>query len=220
MLTLTRYEEHLPVSVLFPPHDVVNPLARVISEAGLNQFHCAETEKYPHVTFFLNGGREEPFPGEERVMIQSPMVPTYDLQPEMSAVQVADATIAAIASERFAFLVVNFANCDMVGHTGNFAATVTAVETADTQLGRVIAALEAVDGIALVIADHGNAEEMIDRVTGGPMTAHTTNPVPCLLIGAGPVHLREGSVLSTVAPTILMLLGLPVPVDMTTAPLI
>ena len=103
MLTLTRYEEHLPVSVLFPPHDVVNPLARVISDAGLNQFHCAETEKYPHVTFFLNGGREEPFPGEERVMIQSPMVPTYDLQPEMSAVQVADATIAAIARNGLRF---------------------------------------------------------------------------------------------------------------------
>jgi 2,3-bisphosphoglycerate-independent phosphoglycerate mutase len=218
--TLTRYEEGLPVEVVFPPHDVVNPLARVISEAGRTQFHCAETEKYPHVTFFLNGGREEPFPGEERVMVPSPKVATYDLQPEMSAKEVADATIRAIQSGQFDFVVVNFANCDMVGHTGDFAATVRAVETVDTQLGRVLDALEGMNGVALVIADHGNAEEMIDRSTGGPMTAHTTNPVPCILVGADNVNLSQEGVLSAIAPTVLDLMDIPIPQDMTTPSLV
>jgi 2,3-bisphosphoglycerate-independent phosphoglycerate mutase len=216
VITMTRYEVGLPVEVLFEPHDVVNPLARVIADAGLAQFHCAETEKYPHVTFFINGGREEPFPGEDRTMIPSPKVATYDVQPEMSAIPVADATIAAITSGKYAFIIVNFANADMVGHTGSIPAVIKAVETVDSQLGRVLAALESVGGAALVIADHGNAEEMIDPATGGPMTAHTTNPVPCVLVGNGQVRLREGAVLSAVAPTILQLLGLPVPPDMTT----
>jgi 2,3-bisphosphoglycerate-independent phosphoglycerate mutase len=220
VLTMTRYEEGLPVRVLFEPHDVVNPLARVISDAGLRQFHCAETEKYPHVTFFVNGGREDPFPGEERTMIPSPKVATYDLQPEMSAIPVADATIAAISSGAYAFVIVNFANCDMVGHTGDFDATVTAVETVDTQLGRVLETVERSGGTALVIADHGNAEEMIDEATGGPMTAHTTNPVPCVLVGCPNVQLREGSVLSAVAPTLLKLLGIDLPPEMTTRSLI
>jgi 2,3-bisphosphoglycerate-independent phosphoglycerate mutase len=220
VLTMTRYEKGLPVSVLFEPHDVVNPLARVISDAGLRQFHCAETEKYPHVTFFVNGGREEPFTGEERTMIPSPKVATYDLQPEMSAIPVADATIAAINSQTYAFVIVNFANCDMVGHTGDFDATVTAVETVDTQLGRVLVAIEKSGGTALVIADHGNAEIMIDEATGGPMTAHTTNPVPCVLVGCPNVQLRNGSVLSAVAPTLLKLLGIDLPPEMTTPSLI
>ena len=215
VITMTRYEEGLPVDVLFESHDVVTPLAKVISDAGLAQFHCAETEKYPHVTFFINGGREEPFPGEDRTMIPSPKVATYDLQPEMSAIPVADATVAAIKSCKYAFVVVNFANPDMVGHTGNIPAVIKAVETADAQLAKVLDALMAVGGAALVIADHGNAEEEIDPETGGPMTAHTTNPVPCVLVGAGQVKLRDGAILSSVAPTILELLGLPTPAEMT-----
>lgn len=216
VITMTRYEVGLPVQVLFEPQDVVNPLARVISDAGLTQFHCAETEKYPHVTFFLNGGREKPFPGEDRTMIPSPKVATYDLQPEMSAAQVADVTIAALDTGKYAFVVVNFANCDMVGHTGDIPATIKAVETVDMQLGRVLEAVARASGIALVIADHGNAEQMIDEATGGPMTAHTTNPVPCVLVGCPNQQLRDGAVLSTVAPTILSMLGLDVPPEMTT----
>jgi 2,3-bisphosphoglycerate-independent phosphoglycerate mutase len=220
VITMTRYEEGLPVDVLFEPHDIVTPLAKVISDAGLAQFHCAETEKYPHVTFFINGGREEPFPGEVRKMIPSPRVATYDLQPEMSAIPVADATVEAIQSGKYDFIVVNFANPDMVGHTGNIPAVIKAVETVDAQLARVLAALQKVGGVALVIADHGNAEEEIDAATGGPMTAHTTNPVPCVLVGDGQVTLRNGAVLSSVAPTILHLLGLPIPPDMTTPSLL
>jgi 2,3-bisphosphoglycerate-independent phosphoglycerate mutase len=220
VITLTRYDADLPVETIFEPHDVVNPLAKVISDQGLRQFHCAETEKYPHVTFFLNGGREDPFPGEERILIPSPRVATYDLQPEMSAAPVADATIAAIASGNYAFVIVNFANCDMVGHTGAFEAAVAAVDTVDAQLGRVLAAVAAVSGVAIVIADHGNAEEMIDRRTGGPMTAHTTNPVPCVIVGAGSQRLAGDGVLSAIAPTVLQLMQLPVPDDMTTPSLL
>jgi 2,3-bisphosphoglycerate-independent phosphoglycerate mutase len=219
IVTMTRYEEGLPVEVAFPPKDVEYPVARVVSEAGLKQFHSAETEKYPHVTFFFNGGREEPFPGEERALVPSPKVATYDLQPEMSAPGVTDAVVGAIESGRFDFIIVNFANCDMVGHTGVFEAAVKAVETADTSLGRILTAIEAAGGVALVTADHGNAEEMIDRASGGPMTAHTTNPVPLILFAPEDetlrhVSLREGAVLSAVAPTILDLLGVKAPETM------
>jgi 2,3-bisphosphoglycerate-independent phosphoglycerate mutase len=219
IVTMTRYEEGLPVEVAFAPKDVENPVARVVSEAGLKQFHAAETEKYPHVTFFFNGGREEPFPGEERALVPSPKVATYDLQPEMSAPGVTDAVVAAIKSGRFDFIIVNFANCDMVGHTGVFEAAVKAVETADASLGRVLAATEAAGGVALVTADHGNAEEMIDPATGGPMTAHTTNPVSIVLVAPSDdalrhASLRQGAVLSSVAPTILDLLGIPAPETM------
>jgi 2,3-bisphosphoglycerate-independent phosphoglycerate mutase len=211
--------------VAFEPHDVVNPVARVVSEAGLAQFHCAETEKYAHVTFFFNGGREDPFPGEERCLIPSPKVPTYDLQPEMSAPGVADAVVEALATGRDGFVIVNFANCDMVGHTGVFSAAVKAVETVDACLGRVLEAVAAANGIAIVTADHGNAEEMIDRDTGGPMTAHTTNPVPVILVT--PEHhplrhaqLQNGGILSGVAPTLLQLMGIAVPPEMTTPSLL
>jgi 2,3-bisphosphoglycerate-independent phosphoglycerate mutase len=222
--TMTRYEVGLPVSIAFEPHDVVYPVARVVSEAGLTQFHCAETEKYAHVTFFFNGGREAPFPGEERRLIPSPKVATYDLQPEMSAKGVADAVVEALSSGGYDFVIVNFANCDMVGHTGVFSAAVAAVDTADACLSRILAAVLAVGGVALVTADHGNAEEMIDRETGGPMTAHTTNPVPVVLVTPDDhplrhVPLRADGVLSAVAPTVLQLLGLSVPEDMTTPPL-
>lgn len=225
IVTMTRYEEGLPVEVAFAPKDVEYPVARVISEAGLRQFHAAETEKYPHVTFFFNGGREEPFPGEERSLVPSPKVATYDLQPEMSAPGVTDAVVNAIKSGTFDFIIVNFANCDMVGHTGVFEAAVKAVETADASLGRVLSAIEAAGGVAIVTADHGNAEEMIDPSTGGPMTAHTTNPVPCILFAPKDeslrrVSLREGAVLSSVAPTVLDLLGVKAPDAMDQASLI
>jgi len=223
--TMTRYEVGLPVNVAFEPHDVERPLARVISDAGLAQFHCAETEKYAHVTFFLNGGREEPFPGEERVLVPSPKVATYDLQPEMSASGVTDAVLSAVSSGKFDFVIVNFANCDMVGHSGVFSAAVTAVETVDACLGRIVEAALRTDGALLITADHGNAEEMIDRVSSGPMTAHTTNPVPVLL--ATPESdslrnsvLRSGAILCSIAPTVLELLGLEAPGAMTEPSLI
>ncbi len=222
--TMTQYDRTLPVRVAFPPHDVTEPIAKVISDAGRTQFHSAETEKYPHVTFFFNGGREEPFPGEERAMVPSPKVATYDLQPEMSAAGVTAAVINAIESGRFDFIIVNFANCDMVGHTGVLSAAVKAVETADRSLGQVISAILRVGGTALVTADHGNAEEMIDRVTGMPMTAHTTNPVPVVLVTPEDhplrhVSLRTDAILSTAAPTLLKLMGLTPPAAMTTPPL-
>lgn len=217
--TMTRYEEGLPVHVAFAPHDVERPVARVISDAGLRQFHCAETEKYAHVTFFFNGGREEPFPGEERILVPSPKVATYDLQPEMSARGVTDAVVKAVQSSEYGFVIVNYANGDMVGHTGFFAAAVTAIETVDACLGRIVEAVLAAGGVLLVTADHGNAEEMSDRETGGPMTAHTTNPVPIVLVTPDdhPLRrstLRDGAVLCSVAPTIVELLGLQPPIAM------
>ena len=225
LVTLSRYEEGLDAEIAFAPMDVTNPLARVISEAGLAQFHAAETEKYPHVTFFLNGGREEPFPGESRVLNPSPKVATYDLQPEMSAPEVTDAVVGAIESGQYAFVIVNFANGDMVGHTGVFTAAVQAIETVDACLGRVIAATLAAGGVALVTADHGNAEEMIDLETGAPLTAHTTNPVPVLLVAPDDHPLRhtallQGARLSAVAPTVLQLMGLAVPETMSEPSLI
>jgi 2,3-bisphosphoglycerate-independent phosphoglycerate mutase len=225
LVTLSRYEEGLDAEVAFAPMDVTNPLARVISEAGLAQLHSAETEKYPHVTFFFNGGREDPFPGESRVLIPSPKVATDDLQPEMRAPEVTDAVVGAIESGQYRFIIVNFANGDMVGHTGVYLAAVRAIETVDACLGRVVAATLAAGGVALITADHGNAEEMIDRETGAPMTAHTTNPVPVVLV-APETHssreapLRQGGRLSAVAPTVLALMGLPVPESMTESSLI
>jgi 2,3-bisphosphoglycerate-independent phosphoglycerate mutase len=216
---MTTYEPSLPVQVAFPPHDVEHPLARVISDAGLTQLHTAETEKYAHVTFFLNGGREEPFAGEERSLVPSPTVATYDLQPEMSAVAVCDGVIESIRAGRHDFVIVNFANCDMVGHTGVFEAAVQAVETVDACVGRIVNALYGTAGIALITADHGNAEQMIDPANGGPFTAHTTNPVPVVLWSAegSPHHsarLRKDGILSAVAPTVLDLLGLEPPAAM------
>ncbi len=215
-VTLTQYEADLPVSaVAYPPQNVEWPLARVVSEAGLQQCHLAETEKYAHVTYFFNGGREEPYPGEQRVMIPSPKVATYDLQPEMSALAVAGAAAARLAGGRDGFVVLNLANGDMVGHTGIMEAAIRAAEVVDTAVGRVVeAALEA-GGYAAVTSDHGNAEEMIDTDTGGPMTAHTTNPVPFLLVGtpAG-TCLKPRGVLADVAPTLLRLMALPIPSSM------
>lgn len=225
LTTMTTYEESLPVTVAFPPEDVEYPLARVLSEAGKVQFHTAETEKYPHVTFFINGGREEPFPGEERRMVPSPRVATYDLQPEMSAVDVCDGVINAIESGTYDVIIVNFANGDMVGHTGVIPAVIKAIETVDTQVGRIVESLLKVGGIGVFTADHGNAEEEIDRETGGPMTAHTTNPVPIVLVASDDsafrhVTLRKDGVLSALAPTLLELAGVPAPPSMTQESLI
>ncbi|HWV23846.1 MAG TPA: 2,3-bisphosphoglycerate-independent phosphoglycerate mutase [Thermomicrobiales bacterium] len=225
MTTMTEYEKGLPVTVAFPPEDVTNPLAKVISDAGKTQFHTAETEKYPHVTFFLNGGREEPFPGEDRNLVPSPKVATYDLQPEMSAPEVCDGVINAIRSRKYDFVIVNFANGDMVGHTGVIPAVVKAIETVDHCLGQIIEALEEVGGTGVITADHGNAEEEIDPKTGGPMTSHTTNPVPVILVApeGNPLRdatLRQDGILSALAPTVLDLMGLEVPVSMTQESLI
>ncbi|MCU0985766.1 MAG: 2,3-bisphosphoglycerate-independent phosphoglycerate mutase [Acetobacteraceae bacterium] len=203
------------IATLFPPQSMEDILGAVVSRAGLAQLRMAETEKYPHVTYFLNGGEETPYPGEERIMVPSPKVATYDLQPEMSAPEVTEKAVAAIRSGRFDLIVLNFANADMVGHTGSLAAATKAVEAVDAGLGAIAAAIAEAGGALLVTADHGNAELMRDPVTGGPHTAHTLNPVPVILCG-GPegATLRDGR-LADVAPTLLSLLGLPKPAAMT-----
>jgi 2,3-bisphosphoglycerate-independent phosphoglycerate mutase len=174
----------------------------------------AETEKYPHVTYFLNGGEEEPYRGEDRIMVPSPKVATYDLKPEMSAPRLTDKAVEAIRSGRYDLIVLNYANPDMVGHTGSLPAAVKAVEAVDTGLGRIAEAVATAGGALLVTADHGNCETMRDPVTGGPHTAHTTNPVPVLLLGGGSVSLASGR-LADIAPTLLELMEMPTPVEMT-----
>lgn len=225
MTTMTTYEEGLPVTVAFPPEDVEYPLARVLSDAGKTQFHTAETEKYPHVTFFLNGGREQAFPGEDRRLVPSPKVATYDLQPEMSAPEVCAGVVDAIQSGDYDVIIVNFANGDMVGHTGVVPAVIKAIETVDSCVGRIVDALTRAGGVGIITADHGNAEEEIDRESGGPMTAHTTNPVPLILVAANDhpyrhAILRRDGVLSALAPTVLELAGVPTPGSMTQPSLI
>jgi 2,3-bisphosphoglycerate-independent phosphoglycerate mutase len=212
-VTFTEYDPTLPVSaVAFPPQHVEWPMARVVSSADLKQCHIAETEKYAHVTYFFNGGIEAPFPGEDRVLIPSPKVRTYDLQPEMSAPGIAEAAVERLQSGEFAFVVINFANGDMVGHTGIFAAAVRAAEAVDAAVGRVVDAALAHGYFVAITADHGNAEEMIDPVTGEPKTAHTANPVPFMLVGAPRgTRLKDRGILADVAPTLLSLMGLPVP---------
>lgn len=207
-----RHSTFMPA--VFPKQTLVNTLGEWVAAQGLRQFRLAETEKYPHVTFFLNGGREEPFEGEDRAMPPSPKVATYDLAPEMSAVQVGDRLVAAIEAG-YDLIVVNFANPDMVGHTGIVAAAVRACEAVDQALGRALVALEKAGGAMLLTADHGNCEMMIDPVTGGPHTAHTLNPVPVALVGGpAPVTLADGR-LADVAPTVLAMMGLPQPPEMT-----
>jgi len=220
-VTMTEYEKDLPVEVAFENADVEVPLAQVISSVGLQQLHVAETEKYAHVTFFFNGGREAPFPGEDRLLAPSPKeVATYDLKPEMSAYGIRDGILQAIEDDAYDFILVNFANADMVGHTGVIPAVITAVETVDACLGAIVPALLAKGGVALITADHGNAEMLIDPATGGPHTAHTTNPVPCILVaapgvGLDGVTLRDGGRLSDVAPTLLEMLHIALAPQMT-----
>ncbi|MCG5525026.1 2,3-bisphosphoglycerate-independent phosphoglycerate mutase [Ectothiorhodospira haloalkaliphila] len=212
---LTLYDAQFDLPVAFPPERPELTLAQIISRQGLKQFHCAETEKYAHVTFFFNGGVEEPAEGEDHVMIPSPQVATYDLKPEMSAPEVADATIKALESGQYDFVLVNFANGDMVGHTAVYEAVVAAVEAVDTQVGRVLDAAIEQGYSVIVTADHGNCEELIDPVTGEPHTQHSMYPVPCMIIDQERWRLMTGAGLSAIAPTVLQLMGLEQPEQMT-----
>lgn len=220
--TFTRYMEadELPVSVLFDLEILDQTLAQVISEAGMTQYHTAETEKYPHVTYFFNGRNEEPFPGETRYIEPSPKVATYDLKPEMSAYELTEATLKRIQGHDDDFILLNFANPDMVGHTGSLEAAIKAVEVVDECAGRLVAAVNAKWGVVIVTADHGNCDRMIEHATGEPHTYHTTNPVGLFVIGAGYYRLRPRGKLADVAPTVLHLLGLDQPAEMTGVSLI
>jgi len=223
VVTFTQYEAGLPVSVAFPPESLDGLLGQVVSEAGLRQFRTAETEKYPHVTYFMNGGIEQPYPGEDRHLVPSPRVATYDQSPAMSAEQLTDHCIAAINKGIYALVVINYANPDMVGHTGDMEATIDAIGTVDLSVGRLLEATNRMGGTLLVTADHGNAE-LMQGTDGRPWTAHTTNPVPVILVegekrklpGHGnAVELRSGGGLADIAPTLLEILGLPQPARMT-----
>ncbi|HIW57039.1 MAG TPA: 2,3-bisphosphoglycerate-independent phosphoglycerate mutase [Firmicutes bacterium] len=214
-VTMTQYDATMPnVEVAFKPEQLVNTFGEYISKKGLRQLRIAETEKYAHVTFFFNGGVEKPYDGEDRALINSPKVATYDLKPEMSAYEVTDEVVKRIDSGEYDVIILNFANCDMVGHTGVFDAAVKAVEAVDECLGRVIDAIERHDGVALVTADHGNADQMIDYETGEPFTAHTTNVVPLILIGRDDLKIKSGR-LADLTPTMLDLMGLEKPAEMT-----
>ncbi|HKR99877.1 MAG TPA: 2,3-bisphosphoglycerate-independent phosphoglycerate mutase [Candidatus Dormibacteraeota bacterium] len=215
VVTFTEYEAGLPVQVAYPAEDLSHTLAEEVSAAGLRQFHVAETEKYAHVTYFINGGREQPFAGEERLLVPSPKVATYDLAPAMSAEPVTDAVLDHLTRGDDALVVVNYANADMVGHTGDFDATVQAVQVVDRMLGSVGRATLAAGGAMLMTADHGNAEYKIDQRDGSVLTAHTTSLVPVLLCGTEATSLRDGGGLRDVAPTVLSVMGLPVPATMT-----
>jgi 2,3-bisphosphoglycerate-independent phosphoglycerate mutase len=211
LTTMTRYHDDFPCPVAFAEQEVHETLAEVLAERGLRQLHAAETEKYAHVTYFFNGGREQQWPGEKRILVPSPRdVPSYDHKPEMSARGVAQEVVAALDGDGYSFLVVNFANPDMVGHTGSIPAVIAALEATDACLGDVLAAVERAGGVALVTADHGNAERMLEDDGESPHTAHTTNPVP-LVVTAADVELREGGELSDLTPTVLALLGMAQP---------
>ncbi|MBQ57325.1 MAG: phosphoglycerate mutase (2,3-diphosphoglycerate-independent) [Pseudomonadaceae bacterium] len=212
---LTQYSASIKTPSAFKPDALSNVLGEYLAKQGKTQLRIAETEKYAHVTFFFSGGREEPFAGEERILIPSPNVATYDLQPQMSAPEVTDKIVDAIENQRYDVIVVNYANGDMVGHTGVFSAAVAAVECLDSCVGRIVAALDKVGGEALITADHGNVEQMEDVCTGQAHTAHTCEPVPFIYVGKRNVGLREGGVLADVAPTMLTLMGLEVPAEMT-----
>jgi 2,3-bisphosphoglycerate-independent phosphoglycerate mutase len=213
---MTRYSDALApfLGVLFAPDHLRNILGEVVANAGKTQLRMAETEKFPHVTYFLNGGRETLYQGEDRIMVPSPKVATYDLQPEMSAPELTGKAVEAIDSGKYDLIVLNFANPDMVGHTGILSAAIKAVETVDTGLGRIAEAIKRQGGALLVTADHGNCELMKDPETGGPHTAHTTNPVPVLLMGGGAKAIQDGR-LADLAPTLLDLMGIPRPPEMT-----
>jgi len=212
---LTRYADDIETSCAFETETPANTFGEHLSRLGLTQLRIAETEKYAHVTFFFSGGREAPFPGEERILVPSPKVATYDQQPEMSAIEVTDKLVEAIESRRFDAIICNYANGDMVGHTGIFEAAVKAVETLDRCLGRVVAAVRSTGGQCLITADHGNVEQMTDPATGQAHTAHTCEPVPFVYVGDADIRFRGNGILADVAPTLLTLMGLPVPKEMT-----
>ncbi|PIP18068.1 MAG: 2,3-bisphosphoglycerate-independent phosphoglycerate mutase [Parcubacteria group bacterium CG_4_10_14_0_8_um_filter_35_7] len=224
-VAMTEYQEGLPMLVAFPSQDITNPFAKVISDAGLKQLHTAETEKYAHVTFFFNGGKEDPFPGEDRILIPSPSVPTYDLKPEMSAPLVTEKLVKEIEKGKYDFIVVNFANGDMVGHTGNLKAAIKAVETVDECVDKVVNATLKMKGGLVITADHGNCEEMINLETKEILTDHTTNPVPLWVVTPWNKQKQKiqipdtsvivGGILADVAPTIIELMGLEKPAEMT-----
>lgn len=213
---MTQYDAHMPnARVAFAPQTLDDTFGEYISAHGLSQLRIAETEKYAHVTFFFNGGVEDPYPNEDRILVDSPKIATYDLQPSMSAPKVCENVTAAIESGKYDVIILNYANCDMVGHTGIFEAAVQAVETVDACVGKTVKAILGKGGLALITADHGNADKMYED-DGSPFTAHTTNPVPFILAGADKdVQLREGGVLADIAPTMLELLGIPQPKEMT-----
>lgn len=218
-MTLTEYEKDLGVHVAYPPKNVTLPLSRVVSENGLYQLHIAETEKYAHVTYFLNGGKEDPFPGEERILIPSPKVPTYDLKPEMSALEITEIFLKKFSSQIYDFLVVNFANPDMLGHTGKMVPTIKALETVDQSLGKIARAADSYNAVLVITSDHGNAEQVVNPETNEPDTAHTTNPVPVILYHKGLISshdkfLSQGA-LCDVAPTVLHMMGITKPGAMT-----
>lgn len=212
---MSQYEKSFGLPVAFPPIELKNILGEYISNLGLKQLRTAETEKYAHVTFFFNGQIEEPYPGEDRILVPSPKVATYDLQPEMSAYVVTDKVVEAIKKNIYDVIILNYANCDMVGHTGFLDATIKAVETVDSCVGEVMKAINEVDGELLITADHGNAEKMENLDTGKPHTAHTTNPVPFIYYGKKEINFDEGGILADIAPTMLDLLKLEKPEEMT-----
>jgi len=221
-LGMVEYADDLNpfLTTLFPSLNMTGLLGELVSQAGMTQLRTAETEKYPHVTFFFNGGQEAPYPGEQRLLVASPKVATYDLQPEMSAIELTDKLIAAINTNQFDFIVLNYANPDMVGHSGNIPATIRAVETVDACLGRLFDTVSAQGGVMVITADHGNADQMVDPDTGGAYTAHTTNPVPFIITGAPEIKTLKSGKLGDIAPTVLQLLGIKQPDVMTGSSLI
>jgi 2,3-bisphosphoglycerate-independent phosphoglycerate mutase len=219
-VSLTEYKSDFNVQVAYPAERLKNVFGEYLANYGLRQLRLAETEKYAHVTFFFNGGVEEPFEGEERILVKSPMVATYDLQPEMSSVKVTDHLVNAIESGSYDVIICNYANPDMVGHTGRFEAAVKAIEAIDSALGRVLAAIEKSGGEMLITADHGNAEQMLDEATGQPHTAHTSNLVPLVYIGQRNLVMSEHGALSDIVPSMMYLMGLEIPPEMTGTPLV
>lgn len=214
-VTLTQYAADIKANVAFPAMTLTNGLGEYLANLGLKQLRIAETEKYAHVTFFFNGGVEQAFPGEDRILVSSPAVATYDLQPQMSAYELTDKLVAAIRKQQYAVIICNYANADMVGHTGNFAATVKAIEAIDQCIGQILAALAEVGGEALITADHGNAEQMFDEATQQAHTAHTHEPVPLIYVGRPASFTVKDGALSDIAPTMLYLMGLAQPKEMT-----
>ena len=212
---MTEYDDTMPnVKIAFKPEELTNTFGEVVSKLGKKQLRIAETEKYAHVTFFFNGGREEPYPGEDRILVNSPKVATYDLQPEMSAYEVTEKVVEAINSEKYDTIILNFANTDMVGHTGNIDAAIKAVEAVDKCVGEIVEAVQKQNGVVLITADHGNAEQMIDYQTGEPLTSHTTNLVPLILVGMENVELKDGR-LCDLTPTMLDIMEEQKPKEMT-----